>query len=91
MGVAIAMLLKSLELGRYHIRYHQFKMIRKLRAGFSNVYITSVEGVLIFCTVGGDWAKHHLTMLHLPDGARCKAGMGHYPIGHAWVAAASGR
>lgn len=61
MGVAIAMLLKSLEPGRYHNTYQQFETIRKLRAGFSNVYMTSVEGVLSLRTVGGDRAKHHLT------------------------------
>ncbi len=61
MNVAIIMLLKSLEPGKYHSHYQQFEMIRKLRAGFANVYMASVEGVSSLCTVGGERAKHHLT------------------------------
>jgi hypothetical protein len=45
MRVAIAMLLKSLEPGRYHNDYQQFETIRKLRAGFSNIFMASYEGV----------------------------------------------
>jgi hypothetical protein len=60
-GVAIAMLLKSLEPGRYSKEYQQFETIRKLRAGYSNIYMASVEGVTSLRTVGGDRVKHHLT------------------------------
>ncbi len=59
--VAIAMLLKSLEPGRYHATYQQFETIRKLRAGFSNVYMASVIGSQAMRTVGGDRVKHYLT------------------------------
>ncbi len=61
MGVAVAMLLKSLEPGKYHASYQQFETVRKLRAGFANIYMASVEGVSSLRTVGGDRAKHHLT------------------------------
>lgn len=61
MRVAIAMILKSLEPGRYHNDYQQFETIRKLRAGFSNIFMASYEGVTSLRTVGGDKAKHHLT------------------------------
>jgi hypothetical protein len=37
MGVAVAMLLKSLEPGRYSSHYQQFATVQKLRAGFSNI------------------------------------------------------
>lgn len=61
MSVALAMLMKTLELGRYNVRYQQFETVRKLRAAFSNVYMASREGVTSLQTVGGDRAKHHLT------------------------------
>lgn len=61
MRVAIAMLLKSMEPGRYHASYQQFETIRKLRAGFSNMFMASYEGVTSLRTVGGDRAKHTLT------------------------------
>jgi hypothetical protein len=61
MGVAVAMLLKSLEPGRYSARYQQFATVRKLRAGFSNIYMASEEGASCLRTVGGDKAKHQLT------------------------------
>ncbi len=51
MGVAIAMLLKSLEPGKHDPRYQQFETIRKLRAGFSNLYMASREGVTSLRTV----------------------------------------
>jgi len=63
MSVAIAMLLKSLEPGRYSLRYQQFATVRKLRAGFSNIYMASHAGVSCLRTVGGDRAKHQLTYL----------------------------
>jgi hypothetical protein len=61
MSVAVAMLLKSLEPGRYSPRYQQFETVRKLRAGFSNIYMASREGVHCLHTVGGDKAKYQLT------------------------------
>ena len=59
--VAIGMLLKSLEPGRYSKDYQQFETIQKLRAGFSNMYMASVEGASSLRTVGGDRVKHFLT------------------------------
>jgi hypothetical protein len=38
------MLLKSLEPVRYHATYHQFETIQKLRAGYGNMYMASLEG-----------------------------------------------
>jgi hypothetical protein len=61
MGVAIAMLLKSKEPGKYQMSHQQFETIRKLWAGFSNIFMASKEGVLSLRSVGGDRAKHHLT------------------------------
>jgi len=61
MAVAIAMLMKSLEPGRYNTSYQQFETIRKLRAGFLNIYMASQDGVSSLRTVGGDKVKHHLT------------------------------
>jgi hypothetical protein len=61
MRVAVAMLMKTLEPGRYHSSYQQFETVRKLRAAYSNVYMASREGVLSLRTIGGDRAKHHLT------------------------------
>ncbi len=58
-SVAIAMLLKSRETGRY-AEYQQFESIRKLRAGFTNVYMTSVVNMDSLRTVGGDKAKFFL-------------------------------
>jgi hypothetical protein len=60
-GVAIAMLLNTLEPGRHNPQYQQFEMVRKLRAAYSNVYMASWEGVSSLRTVGGDQIKHHLT------------------------------
>jgi len=52
--------MKSLEPGRY-AGYQQFESIRKLRAGFLTVYMTSLEGALSLHSFGGDRAKHFLT------------------------------
>jgi hypothetical protein len=57
--IAIAMLLKSRQPGRY-APYQQFETLRKLRAGFSNVFMTSVLGQDSLRLVGGDRAKQHL-------------------------------
>ncbi len=59
--VAIGMLLKSLEPGRHNKQYQQFETIRKLRAGFSNIYLSSLEGTSCLRTMGGDRIKHALT------------------------------
>jgi len=58
--VAIAMVLKSLEPGRY-AQFQQFESIRKLRASFSNIYMASVQGTGSLRSFGGDRAKHFLT------------------------------
>jgi hypothetical protein len=50
-SVAIAMLLKSREPGRY-AEYQQFESIRKLWAGFMNVYMASVAGLDSLHTMG---------------------------------------
>jgi len=55
-AVAIAMLIKSRDPGRY-ANYQQFESIRKLRAGYSNVYMASLSGAMSLRTVGGDTAK----------------------------------
>lgn len=60
-SVAVAMLLKSQEPGKYNSNYQQFETVRKLRAGYSNMYMASCEGVSSLRTVGGDRIKHHLT------------------------------
>jgi hypothetical protein len=59
-AVAIGMVLKSLEPGRYD-SHQQFETIRKLRAGFSNLYMSSLEGSNDLRSVGGDRAKYQLT------------------------------
>jgi hypothetical protein len=61
MGVAVAMLLKSLEPGKYNAVYQQFETVWKLRAAYSNAYMASTQGATSLRTVGGDRAKHHLT------------------------------
>jgi hypothetical protein len=61
LGVAVTMLLKPLEPGRYSPKYHQFETIWKLRAWFANIYMASCEGASCLRTVGGDRAKHQLT------------------------------
>ncbi len=60
-GIAVAMLLKSLEPGRY-ADYQQFDTIRKLRAGYHNVYMSSVAGASSLRTVGGDKAKQFINV-----------------------------
>jgi hypothetical protein len=53
MRVAIGMLLKSLFPGRHNSTYQQFETIRKLRAGYSNVFMASLQGTQSLRTVGG--------------------------------------
>lgn len=60
-GVAIAMVLKSMEPGRY-AEHQQFETIQKLRAGFHNVYMASVDGTTSLRSVGGDRAKNFLNL-----------------------------
>jgi hypothetical protein len=57
--IAVAMVLKSRDPGRY-ADYQQFETVRKLRSAFSNVYMASPVGVQSLRTVGGDKAKHYL-------------------------------
>jgi hypothetical protein len=57
------MLIKSLEPGRYSKTYQQLETIRKLRAAFSNLHMSSLEGVNSLRTVGGESAKMSLTLL----------------------------
>jgi hypothetical protein len=54
------MILKSTDKGHY-APYQQFETIRKLRAGFTNTYMSSLVGSTNFHTVGGDMAKHYLS------------------------------
>jgi hypothetical protein len=63
MRVAIGMLIKSLEPGRYSQTYQQFETIHKLRAAYSNLHMSSLEGVNSLRTVGGETAKMSLTLL----------------------------
>jgi hypothetical protein len=55
-SIAVAMLLKSLSPGRYEA-YQQYETIRKLRAGYSNVFQASVAGAGSYKTLGGDKVK----------------------------------
>ena len=59
-GVAISMLLRSLNPGKYG-DYTQFATIRKERSCFSNYYHASAEGVSAMSTLGRDLAKAFLT------------------------------
>jgi len=61
--VAVGMLIKSLEPGRYSQIYQQFETIRKLRAAYSNLFMSSLEGVSSLRTFGGESAKMSLTLL----------------------------
>jgi hypothetical protein len=58
-AVAVSMLLKSREPGRY-AEYQQFESIRKLRAAYSNIYMTSLDGAQSLRSVGGEKAKFFL-------------------------------
>jgi len=87
--VAAGMLLKSLEPGRYNQDYQQYKMIRKLRAGYSNLYMASVVGTSSLHTMGGDHVKHYLMTSPTQSAwferfsLGCAAGLGHHPSSHA--------
>jgi len=59
-SVAIGMVLKSMEPGRYDA-YQQYETIRKLRAAYSNLYMASREGSNSLRSFGGDRVKHYLT------------------------------
>lgn len=59
-SVAVGMLLKSLQPGRYR-NYCQFETIRKLRSAYSNVYHASIESAQSSMTLGRDTAKAYLT------------------------------
>ncbi len=58
--VAIAMILKSREKGRY-AAYQQFETIRKLRSSYTNVYMGSLEGVSSLHTSSGEIGKQYLS------------------------------
>jgi hypothetical protein len=58
--VAVGMLLKSLEPGRYNQDYQQYDTIRKLQARYSNLYMASLVGTSSLQTMGGDRVKHYL-------------------------------
>ena len=59
-SVAIAMLLKSLEEGKY-ANYQQFETIRSLRSAFSNLYLASVDGAYCQRSVGRETSKLFFT------------------------------
>jgi len=59
-AVATGMILKSWDKGHY-AAYQQFETIRKLRSGFTNTYMSSLEGATSLHTIGGDPAKHYLS------------------------------
>jgi hypothetical protein len=59
-SVAVGMLLKSLQAGRYR-DYTQFETMRKFRSSYSNVYHASAEGATTLATLGRDTAKTFLT------------------------------
>jgi hypothetical protein len=63
MRVAIGMLIKSLEPGRYSAVYQQFETIRKLRATHSNLYMSSLEGTHAMRSIGGEMAKMSFAMM----------------------------
>jgi len=59
-SIAIAMLLKSLRPGKYD-SYQQYETIRKLRAGFSNIFQASLIGTASLRSMGGDKVKMSFT------------------------------
>jgi hypothetical protein len=63
MRVAIGMLIKSLKPGRFSQTYQQFETIRKLRAAYPNLHMSSLDGVTSLRTVGGETARMSLTLL----------------------------
>ena len=60
-GLAIAMVLKSLEPGAYNSNYQQFETIRRLRCGFSNTYAASLQCFENMHSLGMDKSKIHLS------------------------------
>ena len=58
--VAVAMLQRSLEPGRYAL-YSQFQTIRKLRSAYANQYMASLRGSLSAATLGRTMGKAILT------------------------------
>lgn len=59
-NVAVAMLLKSLEPGRYS-DHTEFEAMRKLRSVFSSLFHASSEGSEAMITLGRDTAKTFLS------------------------------
>ncbi len=64
-SVAIAMIIKSRAAGRY-ADYQQYESIRKLRAGFSNVFMASVLGNDSLRTMGGTRRASNFSTLAPP-------------------------
>eukprot|EP00957_Ditylum_brightwellii_P134610 10262255-Ditylum_brightwellii.AAC.1 len=59
LGAAAAMLLKSLEPGRY-AAYTQFTSMRKLRSAYSNAYLASAHSLAEAVSLGQIQSKMHL-------------------------------
>ena len=61
--VAVCMLKRSLEPGRYAI-YSQFETIRKFRSTYSNIYMASIQGCMEASSIGRSTPKSFLS--HCP-------------------------
>ena len=61
MGVAVAMLVKSMKPGCHNHAYTQFEMMRKLRAAYSNMFHASARSNTETLTLGRDVSKSFLT------------------------------
>jgi hypothetical protein len=64
-AIAMAIIIKSRSARRY-ANYQQFESIRKLRAGFSNVFMASVLGNESLCTMGGTTKASSSSIIALP-------------------------
>ncbi len=60
-GVAVAMLVKSMKPGCHNHAYTQFEMMRKLRAAYSNMFHASARSNTETLTLGRDVWKSFLT------------------------------
>jgi hypothetical protein len=70
----IAMVVKSLSLGCYQT-HQQFETIRKLHAGFANMYMSSTSGAFSLWTMGGTKSSTvSQTTQHNPCGLSESAG-----------------
>ena len=59
-SVAITMVLRSLDPGRYAL-YSQFETIRKLRSAYSNAYLASAKACALSATMRRATTKYFLT------------------------------